>query len=377
MSEHRARADKSAKLGDALREHAVLVVGSDDPGGADRAADMLAPLVAHIDRVPTGEAAVSRITDAWYDAVIIDAGADHERAIAVCEAVFGASRGAGPSVLLYCDRASLDLATRAMRLGVRDLLGPELSRLEFCSRVRSAIEAGEAVRDSADREARLKRLCSRLDRARREVSGQVGELCTDLADAYQDLADQIGELATAGELNGVLRQELDIEGLLRTFLEYLLGRVGSTNAGVFLPNSVGDYSLGAYINYDRPKATAEHELEQHAALIAPALEGVTRPLRLSDDVAIADRFGEGASFFRGEQVVGIACHESAGDPESECLAVICLFRDRRTPFSAQAVRTVQVASELFGKQLARVIRVHHRHKPDELWDVDDDLDLAA
>ena len=31
----------------------------------------------------------------------------------------------------------------------------------------------------------------------------------------------------------------------------------------------------------------------------------------------------------------------------------------------------------FGKQLARVIRVHHRHKPDELWDVDDDLDLAA
>jgi hypothetical protein len=264
-----------------------------------------------------------------------------------------------------------------MRLGVRDLLGPELSRGEFCQRVRAAIASGESTRDAADREARLKRLCSKLDRARREVSGQVGGLCTDLADAYQDLAEQIGDLTTAGELKGLLRQELDIEGLLRTFLEYLLGCVGSTNAGVFLPNSVGDYTLGAYINYDRPKATAEHELETRAAMIAPALESATRVVRLGDGAAMAARFGEVASFFAGEEVVGIACHDSAGDPESECLAVICLFRDRRTAFDAEALRTVQVASELFGKQLARVIRVHHRHKPDELWGVDDDIDLAA
>lgn len=377
MSEHRSGSEQSAKVGEALREHAVLLVGADDAPGLERARAMLGPLVAHVECADGAEAAAARITEAWYDAVIVVAGVDHAAALGACETVCAAGRGAGPSVVLACEQASLDLATHAMRLGVRDLLGPELSRVEFCHRVRAAIESGEAKRDAADREARLKRLCSKLDRARRKVSGQVGDLCTDLADAYQDLAEQIGELATAGELSGVLRQELDIEGLLRTFLEYLLGRVGSTNAGVFLPNSVGDYTLGAYINFDRPKSTAEHELETHASSLAPALEDATRVVRLADREALSARFGEEASFFSGEEVLGIACHESAGDPDSECLAVICLFRDRRTPFSAQSLRTVQVASELFGKQLARVIRVHHRHKPDELWGVDDDIDLAA
>lgn len=298
-----------------------------------------------------------------------------ETALAVCETIIG--RASAPSVVLYSERGTLDLATRAMRLGVRDLLGPEIGRAEFCERLRAAIEAGESTRDAADREARLKRLCSKLDRARREVTGQVGGLCNDLADAYEDLADQIGEAATAGELRGILRQELDIESLLRTFLEYLLGRVGSTNAGVFLPNSVGDYSLGAYINYDRPRTTAESELEDRASVIAPAFEDEVKVLRLTDDIAIAEHLGDEAGFFAGESVVAIGCHDTPGDAESECLAVLCLFRDRRTPFSDEAVRTVQVAADLFGSQLARVIRVHHRHKPDELWGVDDDIDLAA
>jgi DNA-binding response OmpR family regulator len=367
---------RSPKAGESMREHAVLVVsvtGSiEDPVG-----ELLVPLVAHVERVSSVSDASARLDQLWYDAVIVDGGADESAAIEACERLLAGRGAGGPGVVLYMSRASLDLATRAMRLGVRDLLSPEVSRLEFCNRIRSVIESGESTRDAADREARLKRLCSKLDRARREVAGQVGELCTDLADAYQDLSEQIGELATAGELSGVLRQELDIEGLLRTFLEYLLGRVGSTNAGVFLPNSAGDFSLGAYINYDRPKATAEHELDQLAGVIAPAFEGASRVVRLNDEAGLLARFGEEAGFFRGETVVGVACHDTPGDPESECLAVICLFRDHRTPFGAPALRTVQVAAELFGKQLARVIRVHHRHKPDELWGADDDIDLAA
>ena len=370
----------SPKVGESMREHAVLVVDSADSSGDSRRAasggavmDLLGPLVAHVDRAESIEDAEEKIDRLWYDAVII--AADPENAIETCRQV--CALPGGPSVVLFSQGASLDVATRAMQLGVRDLLGPEIGRVEFCQRVRTVIEASEATRDRADREARLKRLCSKLDRARRAVSGEVGELCTDLADAYQDLADQIGELATAGELSGILRQELDIEGLLRTFLEYLLARVGSTNAGVFLPNSVGDYSLGAYINYDRPRVTAETELEELAGVIAPAFEGASRVALLNDDIAIAERLGDEAGFFSGETVVAIACHDTPGDVESECLAVICLFRDRRTPFSAQALRTVQVASELFGLQMARVIRIHHRHQPDELWGIDDDIDLAA
>lgn len=385
-NEHRAR---SPKVGDAMREHAVLVVGAMDaarePSGASGVLDaaksirsMLAPLVAHVDYAAGSADAIEQIDKYWYDAVIVEAGRDAESALSACEEIakHGCSKPGGPSVVMFCERASLGLATRAMQLGVRDLLSADVSQLELCQRVRAAIEASESHRDAADREARLKRLCSKLDRARRDVSGQVGSLCTDLADAYQDLAEQIGELATAGELSAILRQELDVEGLLRTFLEYLLGRVGSTNAGIFLPNSVGDYSLGAYINYDRPRETAEQALEELACVIAPAFECDHRLVRLSTDDEIAERVGADAGFFADETVVAVACHDTPGDAASECLAVVCLFRDRRTPFSAKALRTIQVASELFGKQMARVIRVHHRHKPDEIWR-DDDIDLAA
>ena len=364
---------RGQRVGESMREHAVLIVSPAD-GDGERVASMLSPLVAHIDRSYTQAEALEQIERLWYDAVIVDAGLDTEAALCVCEKL-NAGRG-GPSVVLYCERASLDLATRAMRLGVCDLLSPECSRLEFCGRVRVAIESGDARRNAAGREASLKRLCSKLDRAQREVSGQVGELCTDLAGAYQDLTEQIGELATVGELGGILRQELDVESLLRTFLEYLLGHVGSTNAGVFLPNSVGDFSLGAYINYDRPRATAEGALDGLAGVIAPEFEDDRRVVHLTNDLEITDRLGGEAGVFFGETVLAVACHDRADDPDSECLAVICLFRDRNDSFPAKALRTLQVASELFGQQMARVIRVHHRHEPSEIWG-DDDIDLAA
>lgn len=365
---------RDRKAGGAMREHAVLVV-SPEGGAGERVGSMLAPLVAHVDRARSLGEAVEQIERLWYDAVIVDAWPDAEDGLAVCETLCG--QPGVPSVVLYCEHASLDLATNAMRLGARDLLSSECTRLEFCGRIRQAIEAGESCRDAADREARLKRLCSKLDRARREVSGQVGELCTDLAGAYQDLTEQIGELATVGELNGILRQELDVENLLRTFLEYVLGKVGPTNAGVFLPNTVGDYSLGAYINYDRPRELAEPALENLAHVIAPEFEDDRRVVSLSNDIEIASRLREEAGFFADETVLAVSCHDTPGDDQSECLAVICLFRDRRTPFSAGSMRTLQVASELFGRQMARVIRVHHRHEPSELWREDDDIDLAA
>lgn len=359
-------------VGDLLRDRAVLIVGERVGGPV---AARLVGLVGHAESVPDASAACARLEQGWFDAVVVVAGLGEASAMRTCGSL--CAHGSCPSVVLYSQRGTLELATRAMRLGVRDLLGPEIGLAELGERLRAAIGAGESTREAADREARLKRLCSKLDRARREVTGHVGELCTDLADAYEELADQIGELATAGELRGVLRQELEVESLLRTFLEYLLGRVGSTNAGVFLPNSLGDYTLGAYINYDRPRTTAESELEDRASVIAPAFEDEVGVVSLTDDIAIARTLGDEAGFFEGESVIGIGCRDTPGDAESECLAVLCLFRDRRTPFSAEAVRTVQIAADLFGRQLARVIRIHHRHKPDELWGEDDDIDLAA
>lgn len=382
------RVPSSSDRDDSDRERSVLLVSRDE-----RVADSLrvgvSRVAGRVDRTDSAEDAVRVTRGLWYDAVLVDAGLGDE-AFSVCESL--REGPGGPAVVLYAERASLELATAAMRSGAFDLLSGEVGADEFADRIGKALRESSTRRAAGEREARLKKLCGKLDRARREVTGQVGDLCTDLAGAYKDLSDQIGELAMSGELNGLLRQELDIESLLRTFLEYLLAQVGSTNAGVFLPGSMGDYTLGAYINYDRPKATAESGLDEIAGVLGPAFEEDRFVVKLTRDAQMRERVGEFASCFDGQTVLAVGCYDSADPENSECLAVLCLFRDRRTPFSARAVRTVQIASELFGRQMARVIRVHHRWADDEIWGadepidgldggiddgIDDDIDLAA
>lgn len=78
----------------------------------------------------------------------------------------------------------------------------------------------------------------------------------------------------------------------------------------------------------------------------------------------------------------VACRE-----HDECLAVLSLFRDKRSAFAESDVKLLQIIADQFAGQLARVIRVHHRHLPKDEWggfetdDLDDDgfsdLDLAA
>ena len=52
-------------------------------------------------------------------------------------------------------------------------------------------------------------------------------------------------------------------------LEFTLSKIGSTNAAIFLPTSSGDYSLGAYVNYDIPRDGIEIMLDQLADVLAP------------------------------------------------------------------------------------------------------------
>lgn len=208
---------------------------------------------------------------------------------------------------------------------------------------------------------------------------QLGTVCTDMAGACRDLTGQMKQVALAAELNTIFRQELDLESLLRTVLEYTLKKVGSTNAAIFLPGSTGDFTLGAYVNYDCPRDTAETLLDHLADIIAPAFEH-------RDDIAVMKGLGSiraepgtGGEWLEDSSVTAFACRV-----DGECLAVVVLFRDRRTPFTPASVQTVRVIRDLFAQQLSRVIRTHHRHLPKHQWggffgekSGPDDVDLAA
>ena len=268
-----------------------------------------------------------------------------------------------PGVLVAIeDRPTLEGTVAWMRLGASDVLTAGDGRDALRERLSDAARRAAELRSQSNEAARLKRLCKHMHRAHNEVSGQVSDLCSDMVAAYADLNEQMSETVLATELNGLLRQELDVESVLRTLLEFLLAKIGTTNAAIFLPSSNGDFGRGAYINYDCPRDTAEPLMDQLASIVAPAFEETRDVQRFLGEDELRSVLGEDAHWMGDVAASAVGCRQ-----DEECLAVLVLFRSTARPFDAEHARVLQTASRLFAAQLARVIRVHHRHLPEEEW----------
>ena len=165
----------------------------------------------------------------------------------------------------------------------------------------------------------------------------------------------------------------------RQVLEFVLANLGATNAAVFLPGSTGDYSLGAYVNYSCPKDAAEVLLDHLANVAAPNLEHTTGVIHIKTPEQLEARFGDSCGWIGDCEMLAFTCRS-----EGECLAVFTLFRERSTPFGSDAAAMLGMLSDVFGHQLARVIRIHHRHLPRDKWgslgdptNLDDEGGMAA
>lgn len=310
-----------------------------------------------------------------FDLVMIDCGHPGAPGHALLDEM--AAKYPGLPTIVLSDRPTLDEAVSAMRSGVADILPIAGEAVDIGSRARAVLARAEATRQRAVDVRRLKKVCRRLNTARQQVSRQVGSLCNDLVKAYTELSEQMTQLSVAGEFNSLIRQELDVESLLRSALEYVLSKTGPTNAAVFLPSTSSDYSLGAYVNYDCAKDTVDVMLEQLAGVVSPRAERLSDVLWLEAGKDVAEFLGEESHWVGESEVVVFPCRH-----DGECLAVVLLFRDKRMPFEESTLLpTLRVIAELFGKQLARVIHVHHRHLPKDQWGgfgaADDDSGTAA
>lgn len=190
----------------------------------------------------------------------------------------------------------------------------------------------------------------------------------------------MNQVSIASEFRGLIKSELDIEQLLRTTLEFVLARSGPTNAAVFLPTTSGDFSLGAYVNYDCPKDTCDVLLDHLANVVAPRFENLPGVTHITDEATLQQHIGDDALWLVGSHVVAFPCVH-----QDECLAIVMLFRDQKTGFSQTLIEQLHTIGQLFAAQLARVIHIHHRHLPKDKWGMigdppahnDDYDDLAA
>lgn len=287
--------------------------------------------------------------------------------------------------VMVCDRATLDDAVMAMRCGAADIVSAHAGAELAGDALRSALDRARVARQREERTQRLRAVCKKLNSARHEVTNQVSDMCNDLVDAYRELSGEIDKLSICGEFNGIIRQELEIESLLRVVLEFVLAKTGPTNAAIYLPASGSEFSLGAYVNADIPKASVDALLDHLAEVLAPRFEHRPGVHRFDTRRDVARLLGQDAHWLPGHTLVAFPCIHN-----DECLAVVTLFRDDHEHFSAETVRLLDTISALFSRQLARVVHVHHRHLPKHKWgalgdapessDFDegpDDIDLAA
>jgi len=275
-------------------------------------------------------------------------------------------------IVVFAEAITPDTAVHAMRCGAVDCLcvPSDAAKMDdFLRRLEPALLKSRAERQRDERLLRLKKICRELNIARHEISKQVDGLCDDLSNAYREIADQMTDVALASESRTLLKQELDVEDLLRTTLEYLLTKTGPTNAAVFLPDApkpgkgggTQHYGLGAYVNYDCPRETISMLLDHLGRAICPQMEDEPDIVAFADAEEFSDWIGadlHGAAFLANSNVIAFSCLH-----KGECLAVIVLFRNATTPFDEKLAGTMDTMRQIIAEQLSNVIKVHQRAKP--------------
>ncbi|MEO0587173.1 MAG: response regulator [Planctomycetota bacterium] len=320
--------------------------------------------------------------------------------------------------VLVTHKPSIDAAVAAIRAGATDFIVKPQDPAEFADRLRDAITKQSADQRHADRVTRLRKLCHKLNDARLDVSRQVDVLCHDLVDAYQELATQLHQVAenqstpadaappvtpdtiepigdaddiapTAADFeafdpdnpaatpvcmptptpvapdvaSAAFRQltadELDLEQIIRRTLEFTMQQAGPTNAAIFLPSSMDEFSLAGYVNYDCSRDAADLLLQHLADVMAPKVVDAEGLVHLTTDDGLRDWLGEDAAWLEGSHMVALPC-----EADEEALAVIVLFRGDEEPFEDEVIDVFGAIGPELGQALARVIRIHHRHLPD-------------
>ena len=278
------------------------------------------------------------------------------------------------AIVLGADK-DFDLARAALRAGADDFVLHGVAAPELGRRLDAALERKLREKSQIARVARLHRLCRKLNQARNEVSQQVDLLCNDLVTAYQELAGQMQHHNQAGEFTALVGDELDLEVLLRKTLEHLVARVGPSNAAIFLPATLDEYSLGGYVNYDCGKSTVDDLLDSLGDTLAPRVADSGAAVVHLSTTGEIDRWTDGGldpEALRGCTLVSVPCLS-----DEECLAVVTLFRRDDRPFDDEHLQLLSALGPVLGASLEKIIRIHHRtgfadDLADEVYDDPDD-----
>jgi DNA-binding response OmpR family regulator len=257
----------------------------------------------------------------------------------------------------------------AFRAGASDMLLAPFGPRDIQQTLAASAGRRRESRRRLHRLARLRDVCRRLNRARHDVSRQVDLLCNDLVHAYQDMAQQLNVTQNAAEFAQSLAGELDVEGVLRRTMEWILKKLGPVNAAIYLPNGDDQFALGAYLNLDTQVDAPL--IETLGKTIVPQARGSTA-LTLEEDRVIRELFGEDGTPLFGRQWLAIGCNTPR-----ECLGVLVVFRSKSaagmsgtTELCGPSRRFIEAAAPILAERIEHALGLYQRLHPYE-EDVED------
>lgn len=350
-ADDRAELDHQAHDSSDAQHAAALCVGFDEATLA-RLANLLECSVISCEHVDTVDAALAHVVSGATDIILVS---DAMSADTFAPIAAQARRiSAATKLLVAGEPARGSRLLDAVRAGAIDWLDLGDDDADLQQRLRHALDLGREDRARDERVARLKGICRKLSITRSEFSKQIDSLSEGLS----DFRERVDEASIVGEFRGLLSQELDVEDLLRTAMQYMLTKTGATNAAVFLPGSKPtQFGLGAYVHYDCPRTTAEPLLQRLADEICPRIAASEDIIRFADTAEFVESIGLEASVLDECELVAWPAH--SGD---ECMGVFFLFRNRSEPFKDELAGLIDALRPVFAAQMAKLVRVHHRSK---------------
>ncbi len=249
-----------------------------------------------------------------------------------------------------------ELYLEAWRAGAADMLLAPLKSADVERSFNNVAARRASIEKLGKRNIRLRQVCKQLNKARHEISQQVDLLCNDLVRAYQEMAQQLNVTQQTGEYAQALGDEIEVEGLLRKTMEWILQKVGPVNAAVYLPDPDRSFALGAYLNLD-------------TAADAPLIEAVSDTLVkhadltrnivvVDDDRILKELFGTAADRLKGRSWVGMGCLT-----RRDCLAVIVIFRNQGQAIDPTVRSMIEAIAPVLGDRIEQALGLHHRLHP--------------
>ena len=249
-----------------------------------------------------------------------------------------------------------DVCLDAWRAGASDMIMAPLQPADVQRSLNGVAERRSQVERLTKRNARLRQVCKQLNKARHEIGQQVDLLCNDLVRAYQEMAQQLNVTQVTAEFCHALDEEIEVEGILRKTMEWVLKKIGPINAAVYLPDTDRHFALGAYLNLDT---------EADALLISDIGETVVKqaesagqPISIGDDRSIEHIFGSTGERLKGRTWLSMACNV-----RTECLAVIVIFKNSGQTIDASVRTMLEAIAPVLGERIDQALGLYHRLHP--------------